>query len=637
MCCCRIMVKWGSTLAALLFSLSQPASATEYYLDPLNGNDASSGTRPDIAGADGPWRSLAHLQNVNLMPGDRVLLRCDGLWREPLKLRLRGAPNAPIIIAPFGECQQGQRPEIRPSSLLAPADFERDETGWSAPLKVPPGLVSMDGTVLQRARFPATGYLPLRDVGGAATPRIDALPVTADSLRGADWIVRSNDYSLEERRIYGVGAKGSLILARPFSMQPVAGAGYFLEGLPWMLATAGDWAYKPDTERLVLRDQPSQPVEVSAQDVAVTIRQSEHVQLQGLAIRLATRFGVEVADSRDIALQDVEISDVGDAFVRADRVNELHITGLRGYRSQRDGVVAIACPSAEVRGSVLEDVGVSRNPRKSIAAILIDDSPAPLVNGNHIRRAGYAAIMFGKGARIENNVIEDACMQLADCGAIYTSGARKQRGVYNALVTGNLISHVPGNIDGTAEKAALTAGIYLDDESSGIEVRDNFVEHAQRGIFSKADFSSISGNTLFSNERGLMLYGPGTRGGTRSDANVVLDNIVVSLGGQMPALVSAWPEDAPLVDVLQNRFVSHNALPAEVWLGTKKLAPPIAKGQAPSITGALSLVNTSDSPRAYSCPLALPACAKVKRLDGTSVVWPLQLEPGQAVVLLKGK
>ncbi|MBT9538270.1 MAG: right-handed parallel beta-helix repeat-containing protein [Thiobacillus sp.] len=588
----------------------------------------------DAGNGNGPWRTLARVERANLEPGDRVSLRCNGVWFESLTLRFKGTVTAPIVIGSYGECA-GRRPEIRPGGMeLFKADFKPTEFGWAASLGQVPGMVYTRDAVMPRARFPATRTLPLNWANGKIQVQLKTLPGAPDSLRGADWIVRTNDYTIEERRIYGVDPYGAVAFAKPFAMKPADGAGYYLEGQPWMLPVSGGWAYDPQSAMLILHKKPDASVYVNNQQFGVKLDQSAYVRLQGLAIRFVTGVGVEVADSSNIVLDSLDVSDVGAAYVLSEQADNLVVSGLHGQRSQRDGVIVKRGMGAQITDCLLEDVGVSANPRKSVAAIRVDDAPASLIARNRIYRTGYAAIMFGKDAIVEKNIIEKSCLKLADCGAIYTSGAQKNQGYYNARVEDNLISAVPGDLEGSTSRNTLTAGIYLDDESRGIYVRRNFVEKAQRGIFSKATASHVSDNVLFDNEFGLMLSRTGAIGSGK-DATHILNNLVVSKNKQMPLLVSTEHSGA-VAEVRHNRVRSEaGAHASQFWIGTtRQPAPPIL--DVGKIRQSLSFSNTSGARQTYTCPLAKAFCGNLRQADGAVVGWPLDLAPGQAVVLMVG-
>lgn len=80
------------------------ASARDYHVDAVNGDDRNDASSPATA-----WQSLARIGKVRLKPGDRVLLAAGSVWREPLVISRSGRRNAPIIVGATGT---GARPRI---------------------------------------------------------------------------------------------------------------------------------------------------------------------------------------------------------------------------------------------------------------------------------------------------------------------------------------------------------------------------------------------------------------------------------------------------------------------------------------------------------------------------------------------
>ena len=68
-------------LLCLLFATGASAAQT-YYVDSASGDDAWLGTLPDPQSGNGPWRSIAKVNVSPFLPGDSVLFKCGGIWRE---------------------------------------------------------------------------------------------------------------------------------------------------------------------------------------------------------------------------------------------------------------------------------------------------------------------------------------------------------------------------------------------------------------------------------------------------------------------------------------------------------------------------------------------------------------------------
>jgi len=107
-------------VGTLLLAYPTTLKAADYYLDPIGGDDARSGTSPDRA-----WASLEKVNALTLGPGDGVRLRRWGRWQGSLSPRGSGTPESPIRVSAYGE---GARPVIDGGS--GPAVLLTDQAGW---------------------------------------------------------------------------------------------------------------------------------------------------------------------------------------------------------------------------------------------------------------------------------------------------------------------------------------------------------------------------------------------------------------------------------------------------------------------------------------------------------------------------
>jgi hypothetical protein len=626
----------AALIATLSLGFAGTSFAENYYINASEGDDAWSGKQSAASQANGPWKSLARIAGVNFQPGDNILLHCTSVWNEPLVIRAKGTATSRITIGPYGQCVDS-RPIIRPTRSLGTPATSTEQT---IPLDTAPQMVVIDNQMASRARFPAQGYLSLQQINGVWHLPLNGMPVSHTALTGADLVVRVNDYNIEERRLYDVEANGEFTVAKPFAQTIVRGAGAYLEGQPWMIAKPSQWAYNDANQQLHVRlANASAKVEVALPGNAITINNSEYLTLRGLGIVFAEQHGIEVNWGRNIRFEVMYAKDVGNSFVTATNSDGLVIDGFLGTRSQRNGIVARG-NAVTVTNCDLSDIGVSTNIRKSVAAIELGYAVDAVITNNRIKRTGYSAIMFGKRARVENNSITDACTRLSDCGAIYTSGAKKNLGLFGASIRNNLIAGVPGNVEGGATKQPLTAGIYLDDESAGIVIENNHIEGAQRGIFSKAHSSRIVGNTLFGNERAIFLTNSGARGTGRADGTQLGTNRIISMGQQAPMLIVGTSADMPLASADNEYFwLPVGAKHEESWLGSQR---SIASGTTSlaattvikRINQARSMVNAQETTTSPTCPLTASDCLKARLLSGQAATWPMVMSPKSATVVV---
>ena len=81
----------------LLISCTSPKTCHNYYFDSANGGDQNPGTSPDK-----PFKSLHMLQELNLQPGDSVLLKAGEVFHDSLYISCKGAPGKPIVLGKYG-------------------------------------------------------------------------------------------------------------------------------------------------------------------------------------------------------------------------------------------------------------------------------------------------------------------------------------------------------------------------------------------------------------------------------------------------------------------------------------------------------------------------------------------------------
>lgn len=72
--------------------------ASTYYIDAVNGNDASRGTS-----VKAPWKTFERLKGVSLKTGDKVLLKRGCIFNGVLEISAQGTPSSPVIVGAYGQ------------------------------------------------------------------------------------------------------------------------------------------------------------------------------------------------------------------------------------------------------------------------------------------------------------------------------------------------------------------------------------------------------------------------------------------------------------------------------------------------------------------------------------------------------
>lgn len=92
----------GTSITVVRMHLDQ----VNYYFDPVSGNDSTnSGTSVSF-----PFRSLEKIRNLDLFPGDSILLKSGEVFSGRLYISCKGAPGEPVVLGRYGN---GGKPHIR--------------------------------------------------------------------------------------------------------------------------------------------------------------------------------------------------------------------------------------------------------------------------------------------------------------------------------------------------------------------------------------------------------------------------------------------------------------------------------------------------------------------------------------------
>src|SRR5690606_33853134 len=127
-----------------------------------------------------------------------------------------------------------------------------------------------------------------------------------------------------------------------------------------------------------------------------------------------------------------------------------------------------------------------------------------IIENNVVKNSGYNGVYFGgNNSVVKNNLIDTFCINKSDGGGIYTFDISSTTHYKNRKITGNIILNAVGSWGGVDSKSVnfkpLANGIFLDDNSSGIEITGNTVAGAANAAINMSNVSNIiiKNNTFF--------------------------------------------------------------------------------------------------------------------------------------------
>ncbi len=503
------MCQRASVLVALTL-LSCAVRGATYFVDAAAGKDEATGTAADPAGGDGPFRSLARLQQIRLQPGDRVSLRCGQKFAGPLALQLggpagaAGAASAPVELVGHGDCGAGRLPLIDGKRSV---QLEQGPGGLGT-LRSTAAVTQLflDGVAVLPARFPRAAYAIFPP---ATAPEQERIPLSGTlagkDFRGARAFVRSQEWLIEERAV--LDDRGTLDSKLEYPVRPRAGV--YLIGKPWMLeAGAEGWAYDASTSLLSVSGAARKPVQVSLDGPLLRVEGSGSFTMVGIALDGAGGDGVSVHLNGTVRLDRVAVARSVVNAISVAGAAEAVVTACQIDGSGRDGIFFAEVKRATVRNCRVTDAGTYMGQRPTLAAINAHRTDAAAIEENEVRNSGYIGIRVSGDAKVRRNLIEDSCRNISDCAAIYTWRRNAADRRPPTEIAGNVIVGVIGDTSIKLGVNDYFAGIYLDEFTRDTAVRNNVIAGAAQGIYvHNAVQNAVTGNVLVGSRARPVLVG----------------------------------------------------------------------------------------------------------------------------------
>lgn len=98
-----ITYKWIILLMMMILAVGL-SRASDYYFSSVSGNDSQKGISQSEA-----WKTFSPLSNIQLKPGDRILLEANSQFTGTLTLEIQGTKDKAIYVGKYGE---GKLPRI---------------------------------------------------------------------------------------------------------------------------------------------------------------------------------------------------------------------------------------------------------------------------------------------------------------------------------------------------------------------------------------------------------------------------------------------------------------------------------------------------------------------------------------------
>lgn len=476
-------------------------ASTGVYVDASAGNDANPGTQAL------PWKTLRKVTELRLTTGQSVFLRCGQVWRESLSLDSIQLANGVNVVGYGTECATNK-------ATISGADafnggWTKNGDVWSR--AVPAGTpkirrLFVDGTSQATARWPnatssSQGYALVNPLGGGAKWSLrvadgDLSALAGKDVAGAAIYARTLAYKIEARKVASYdGATGTLNLTNGTDYTVDAGEGYVLEDKLWMLDAPGEFFHDTTNNRLFVypsaalaqADLNVRNVEGSVRDVALRIAGRSGVGVRDLVLQRARVSGLVLQNASGAIVERIEAVDNGESGVSSVQVDTLPGVTIRSSRFSNNlvyGIDANYGGATMISDNKVTDTGTISYPGWSHAAI--EGGKGAKILNNIVDGSAYHGIRFSGtgGSAVMNNTVTRYCLRLSDCGAIYTWNGPKLTGSTQlATVENNQVHGGRPNVEGAVGTGIeVLGGIFLDDFSHGVTVRNNVIHDVPFGL-----------------------------------------------------------------------------------------------------------------------------------------------------------
>ncbi|QQG52346.1 MAG: right-handed parallel beta-helix repeat-containing protein [Candidatus Falkowbacteria bacterium] len=479
------------------FLLPTLTRAATYYIS-STGNDSNNGTS-----SSSPWQTLTKVNATTFKPGDNILFNRGDMFYGTLDPRGSGSSSGRITYSSYG---LGEKPIITGFTTIS--DWVNEGDGIYSKIIVAPKLTNMvllDGVQQAMGRYPNTGHLTYEEFNTNISITDQELSGTPN-WTGAELVITKNGWEIDRSLINNHSGNTITYTDYVWTSNANLGTGglYFIQNDIRTLDQLGEWYHDVNTGKFYMYfggvDPNTKTVKVATvNNTLATFSGEDYLTIENLNFTGSIAQNINMGWQNDyLIIQNCDVNFSGTAGIytagssiqiKNNLINNVNGVGILPYGD-----------SPVISGNTINNQGLVEGqgslPYIYRGAITLFNTANPYVANNIIKGTGYDAINIGadtSNVTIKNNFIENACVLRQDQGAIYTSGSNKPQ--INLLIEGNIILNSVGE------------GIYLDEYSTTVTVRNNTVIGSGRGgiFLHKANNNNVTGNILYDNRESLKM------------------------------------------------------------------------------------------------------------------------------------
>lgn len=453
---------------------------TSYYISSA-GSDQNSGLSESL-----PWKTLEKLnsQMAGFNTGDMIRFKRGETYYGNLQIIKSG-----IQLGAYGA---GEKPilcggkNISDGWILTSGKiWERQLSAADAPDKITNFYKAE--TRLPIGRYPnldaaEKGYLRFESKNGT-TQITDNELSSAINWTGSEIVIKVYEYRFCKTKVTAQSGKTLTISASAEIPGLTVGSGYFFVNSIKTLDHEGEWAYDANSRKLYLYSETnpnSYTCTYTFEDNVISITNANDLSLSDISVKLGKNTNILLTAANNTQLKNLSVNDAGAMGIQIEQTNGATISDCS---FDKNNVRAIYClnksSNLTVRNSQFTNIGMDAafGREKGLYAIYNESDGAQFLNNRFENIGGAGICTGGKNQLIHRNFINQALMLLDDMGGIYTNDNLGGLTVDGTVIEENIVTNCPGEPFSNATNHNWTHGIYLDNYSSSVTVRNNSVSN----------------------------------------------------------------------------------------------------------------------------------------------------------------
>lgn len=256
---------------------------------------------------------------------------------------------------------------------------------------------------------------------------------------------------------------------------------YFLFNVFYGLDRPGEWVVDRARRLIYLWPKDGAVADAVLTEGILRLEGASDLTLDGLVFEKVRKTAVGVKDCERVSLVATTVRHTGSWAVRVEGGRDCRVVGCDLYDLGEGGVWLEGGDhkSLTPSGHVVDNCHIHH-----FGEVFYNYKPGVMLRGvgcrvthNLIHHTNHSAVI-GKGNDhyIGYNVIHDACLSNDDAGSVYFCQV-------SWVMRGGTIEHNVIHYAGKPDMFAQTHGVYLDDYTSGMTVRDNLINRAANGVY----------------------------------------------------------------------------------------------------------------------------------------------------------